>query len=247
MRSRSRTPPPSPACLQHINFSRKVGQTTLSDVKLQQLITHFNRYRLRNEDFEFPDLLGAAYEYLIAEFADSAGKKAGEFYTPRHVVRMMVRLVEPRAGMRVYDPCAGSGGMLVYSREYVEEHGEDARNLALYGQENNGTTWAITKMNMILHGITNADIANEDTLAAPQHKDESGELLLFDRVLTNPPFSHELRPTKGMEHKERFAFGFTPETGKKADLMFAQHVLSVLKPDGHRRHRHAARRPLPRR
>jgi type I restriction enzyme M protein len=77
--------------------------------------------------------------------------------------------------------------MLVYSREYVEEHGEDARNLALYGQENNGTTWAITKMNMILHGINNADIANEDTLAAPQHKDDSGELLRFDRLLTNPP------------------------------------------------------------
>jgi type I restriction enzyme M protein len=217
--------------LQHINFSRKVGQTTLSDAKLQQLITHFNRYRLRNEDFEFPDLLGAAYEYLIAEFADSAGRKAGEFYTPRHVVRMMVRLVEPHAGMRVYDPCAGSGGMLVYSREYVEEHGEDAKNLALYGQENNGTTWAITKMNMILHGINNADIANDDTLAAPQHRDESGELLRFDRVLTNPPFSIGYA-TKGMEYKERFRYGFTPETGKKADLMFAQHVLAVLSPEG---------------
>jgi type I restriction enzyme M protein len=217
--------------LQHINFSRKVGQTTLSDSKLQQLVDHFDRYRLRNEDFEFPDLLGAAYEYLIAEFADSAGRKAGEFYTPRQVVRMMVRLVEPQAGMRVYDPCVGSGGMLVYSREYVEEHGQDVRNLALYGQENNGTTWAISKMNMILHGINNADIANEDTLAVPQHKDESGELLLFDRVLTNPPFSIGY-VRKGMEHPERFSFGFMPETGKKADLMFAQHVLAVLKPDG---------------
>lgn len=217
--------------LQHINFSRKVGQTTLSDAKLQQLIDHFDRYRLRNEDFEFPDLLGAAYEYLIAEFADSAGRKAGEFYTPRQVVRMMVRLVEPQAGMRVYDPCAGSGGMLVYSREYVEEHGQDIRDLALYGQENNGTTWAISKMNMILHGINNADIANEDTLAEPQHRDEFGELLLFDRVLTNPPFSIGY-VRKGMEHAERFSFGFTPETGKKADLMFAQHVLAVLKPGG---------------
>ena len=101
--------------LQHIDFTRKVGQTTLPDRKLQQLIDHFDRYRLRNEDFEFPDLLGAAYEYLIGEFADSAGKKGGEFYTPRSVVRMMVRLVEPRAGMRVYDPCSGSGGMLIYS------------------------------------------------------------------------------------------------------------------------------------
>ena len=217
--------------IQHIDFTRKVGQTTLPDRKLQQLIDHFDRYRLRNEDFEFPDLLGAAYEYLIGEFADSAGKKGGEFYTPRAVVRMMVRLVKPRSGMRVYDPCSGSGGMLIYSREYVEEHGEDARDLALYGQENNGGTWAISKMNMILHGISNADIANEDTLAAPQHFDDSGELLLFDRVLTNPPFSQNY-DRKGMAHVERFVFGFTPETGKKADLMFAQHVLAVLQPDG---------------
>ena len=122
---------------------------------------------------------------------------------------MMVRLVGPQAGMRVYDPCAGSGGMLVYSREYVEEHGQDPRNLALYGQENNGTTWAISKMNMILHGINNADIANEDTLAAPRHKDESGERLLFDRVPTNPPFSISYA-RKGMEYAERFSYRFTP-------------------------------------
>jgi type I restriction enzyme M protein len=217
--------------VKHIDFTRKVGQTTLPDRKLQQLIDHFDRYRLRNEDFEFPDLLGAAYEYLIGEFADSAGKKGGEFYTPRSVVRMMVRLVEPRAGLRVYDPCSGSGGMLIYSREYVEEHGQDARDLALYGQENNGGTWAISKMNMILHGISNAQIANEDTLVDPQFFDDSGELLLFHRVLTNPPFSQNY-DRKGMTHPERFTFGFTPETGKKADLMFAQHVLAVLKPDG---------------
>jgi type I restriction enzyme M protein len=217
--------------VRHIDFTRQVGQTKLSDRKLQQLIGHFDRYRLRNEDFEFPDLLGAAYEYLIGEFADSAGKKGGEFYTPRAVVRMMVRLVEPGVGMRVYDPCSGSGGMLIYSREYIEEHGGDVHDLALYGQENNGGTWAISKMNMILHGIRNANIANEDTLIAPQHKDEDGELLRFHRVLTNPPFSQPYDRT-GMTFPERFRFGFTPEAGKKADLMFAQHVLAVLEPDG---------------
>ncbi len=217
--------------LQHIDFTRKAGQTSLSDKKLQQLIDHFDRYRLRNEDFEFPDLLGAAYEYLIGEFADSAGKKGGEFYTPRAVVRMMVRLVGPRAGMRIYDPCSGSGGMLIYAKEYVEEHGENARNLALYGQENNGGTWAISKMNMILHGIADADIRNEDTLANPDHIGDDGELMTFDRVLTNPPFSQNYERS-GMEFPERFGYGFTPETGKKADLMFAQHVLSVLKPNG---------------
>jgi type I restriction enzyme M protein len=121
--------------------------------------------------------------------------------------------------------------MLIYSREYVEEHGVDIRDLALYGQENNGGTWAISKMNMILHGIRNADIANEDTLSAPQHRDEYGELLRFHRVLTNPPFSQNYDRT-GMTFPERFSFGLTPEIGKKADLMFAQHVLAVLEPGG---------------
>ncbi|MDP9486944.1 MAG: type I restriction-modification system subunit M, partial [Actinomycetota bacterium] len=127
----------------HIDFNRQVGKSRLSDSKLRELIQHFNRYRLRNEDFEFPDLLGAAYEYLIGEFADSAGKKGGEFYTPRDVVRLMTRITKPEQGMRLYDPCVGSGGMLILSREYVEEHGGDASDLSLFGQDDNGTTWAI--------------------------------------------------------------------------------------------------------
>jgi type I restriction enzyme M protein len=218
--------------VQHIDFNRKVGQTSIKDVSLQKLIDHFSRYRLRNEDFEFPDLLGAAYEYLIGEFADSAGKKGGEFYTPRAVVRMMIRLVEPKAGMRVYDPCAGSGGMLIYAREYVEEHGGDRANLSLYGQEFNGGTWAIAKINMVLHGINNAVLENDDTLTTPKHVEPDGTLTRFDRVLTNPPFSQNYH-REGMQHREeRFGFGWAPETGKKADLMFAQHVLAVLEDDG---------------
>ena len=90
--------------VQHIDFTRKVGQSSIPDKKLRDLIVHFSKYRLRNEDFEFPDLLGAAYEYLIGEFADSAGKKGGEFYTPRSVVRMMVGLIEPQEGMRSTTP-----------------------------------------------------------------------------------------------------------------------------------------------
>ena len=172
--------------LQHIDFNRKVGQSTISDKRLRQLIDHFSRYRLRNEDFEFPDLLGAAYEYLIGEFADSAGKKGGEFYTPRSVVRMMVEIAQPSEGMRIYDPCSGSGGMLILSNQYVEEHGGNPRNLALFGQEDNGGVWSISKMNMILHGISDADLRNGDTLAEPLHVD-AGELMRFDRVITNPP------------------------------------------------------------
>lgn len=215
--------------LQHISFQKKVGQTSLTDKKLRELIDHFEEHRLRNEDFEFPDLLGAAYEYLIREFADSAGKKGGEFYTPRSVVRMMVRLAQPQEGMSVYDPCAGSGGMLVLSSEYVEEHGGDPRNVALYGQEANGGVWSIAKMNMILHGCE-AKLHNDDTLAAPGHT-KGGELIRFDRVMTNPPFSLNY-VAEGIPFPERFGYGWCPETGKKADLMFVQHMLAVLKPGG---------------
>jgi type I restriction enzyme M protein len=216
--------------LQHIDFNRTVGQSKITDKKWRDLITHFSKVPLRNSDFEFPDLLGAAYEYLIRDFADSAGKKGGEFYTPRSVVRMMVRLVDPVQGMRIYDPCSGSGGMLIYSRNHVAEHGGDPNDLVLAGQESNGTTWSISKMNMILHGIKDADLRNEDTLADPQHV-AGGELMKFDRVITNPPFSQNYS-RDGIPFPERFKYGWTPETGKKADLMFLQHMLAVLRPGG---------------
>ncbi len=216
--------------LGHIDFTKKVGQSTLPDKRLRDLIMHFSEVRLRNEDFEFPDLLGAAYEYLIRDFADSAGKKGGEFYTPRSVVRMMVRIIEPQEGMKIYDPCAGSGGMLVLSKEYLDEHGLNSKNLGLYGQESNGGVWSISKMNMLLHGIPDADVRNDDTLAAPQHT-EGGELMRFDRVITNPPFSQNYEK-KDLAFPERFRFGWCPEGGKKADLMFVQHMLAVLRPGG---------------
>ena len=216
--------------LQHIDFNRRVGTTTVSDKKWRDLIDHFSKYRLCNEDFEFPDLLGAAYEYLIRDFADSAGKKGGEFYTPRPVVQLMVRLVDPQEGMAIYDPCSGSGGMLIYTHKHVADNGGDPRNLVLAGQENNGTTWSISKMNMLLHGIRDADLANDDTLTSPKHV-SGGELKRFDRVITNPPFSQNYDKAL-LAHTERFRYGYTPEGGKKADLMFLQHMLAVLKRDG---------------
>ncbi|MFE7837371.1 N-6 DNA methylase [Streptomyces sp. NPDC057474] len=217
--------------LDHIDFTRKVGNSPLSATAVRDLIDHFGRYQLRNEDFEFPDLLGHAYEYLIGEFADEGGKKGGQFYTPRSVIRMMVRLVEPQEGQSVYDPCCGSGGMLILAKEYVEEHGQDASTLAVYGQEENGSAWAMARMNMLLHGMTGEGIAHGDTLADPKHEDAQGELLRFDRVLTNPPFAQNYK-RKGMPHPERMSYGWAPESGKKADLMFIQHVLTVLEPDG---------------
>lgn len=216
--------------LQHIDFNRRVGTTTVSDKKWRDLIDHFSKFRLRNEDFEFPDLLGAAYEYLIRDFADSAGKKGGEFYTPRAVVQLMVRLVDPQEGMSIYDPCSGSGGMLIYARNHVADNGGNAANLFLAGQGNNGTTWSISKMNMLLHGIRDADLRNNDTLTNPEHT-RDGELMRFDRVITNPPFSQNYDKSQ-LAHTERFRYGYTPEGGKKADLMFLQHMLAVLKTDG---------------
>lgn len=216
--------------LAHIDFNRRLGQSKIPDKRLRDLITHFSRYRLRDEDFEYPDLLGAAYEYLIRDFADSAGKKGGEFYTPRSVVRMMVQIAEPQEGQRIYDPCSGSGGMLVLAKEYLDERRMNSRNLGLYGQESNGSVWAISQMNMLLHGIPDANIRNGDTLAEPMHT-EGGELMRFDRVLTNPPFSQNYS-RDGIPHPERFRFGFCPESGKKADLMFVQHMISVLRPGG---------------
>jgi len=216
--------------LKHIDFNATKGKIRLKEQQLVDLIHHFNKYRLRNEDFEFPDLLGAAYEYLLKEFADSAGKKGGEFYTPSHVKTLMVRLVKPQEGMTIYDPTVGSGGFLIESRQYVEAIGQDPRNLALYGQELNGVTWSICKMNMILHGIPDAHIENEDTLTTPKFI-ENGYIKKFDRILANPPFSQNYSRAN-MEFPERFKYGFTPETGKKADLMFLQHMISSLKDDG---------------
>ncbi len=227
--------------LEHIDFSRKVGQSKIPDIKLRQLISHFSVHRLRNEDFEFPDLLGAAYEYLIGEFADSAGKKGGEFYTPRSVVRMMVRLVKPEQQHSVYDPCVGSGGMLILAKEYIDEHGGDGTRADLCGQEANGTVWSIAKMNMLLHGISTADLRNDDTLAEPQHTD-GGELMRFDRVLSNPPFSINWGTTDTDRagqpvwapkfRAERFRYGEVPLGSKKADLMFLQHMVAVTRDGG---------------
>ncbi|AFO92722.1 SAM-dependent DNA methyltransferase [Phaeobacter inhibens] len=225
--------------LDHIDFTRKVGQSKISDQKLRQLINHFGEIRLRNEDFEFPDLLGAAYEYLIGEFADSAGKKGGEFYTPRSVVRMMVRLLKPTLEHDIYDPCCGSGGMLIAAKDYIDEHGQDGRRANLFGQENSGTVWSIAKMNMLLHGINSADLRNEDTLGEPQHV-EDGELRRFDRILTNPPFSinwgskdkdRSGEYTWQPKFRERF-FHEVPLGSKKADLMFLQHMLAVSRDGG---------------
>lgn len=216
----------------NIDFNEIKGKTKIPDQKWKDLLDHFDqpKFVLVNDNFEFPDLLGAAYEYLIKFFADSAGKKGGEFYTPAEVVRLLVQLVKPEAGNEIYDPTVGSGGFLIQSHQYIEEQGQDPNDLALYGQDSNGTVWAICNMNMILHNITRFTIENGDTLEDPQIT-ENGRIRTFDRVLANPPFSQNYNRAN-TKFTGRFR-EWCPETGKKADLMFVQHMVASLKPKGH--------------
>ena len=203
----------------------------LSDNKLQDLLSHFSKYRLRSVDFESPDLLGDAYEYLIKQFADSAGKKGGEFYTPGEVVWLLVSLLKPGSGMKIYDPTAGSGGMLIQTRNYLIKQGENPQNLSLYGQEMNQNTWAISKMNMFLHGVFNSDIRQGDTLGDPKHT-RGGELMSFDRVIANPPFSLKKWGKKAADSDPygRYSYGTPPKDA--GDLAFIQHMIASLNSEG---------------
>lgn len=211
-----------------VDFNKK---DKISDKKLRDLISHFGKYRLRNTDFENPDLMGSAYEYLIKMFADSAGKKGGEFYTPSEVVNLLVRLIKPESGMRIYDPTCGSGGMLIQSRQYLIENNDDPRNISLYGQEDNLGTWAICKINMFLHSVFNADIKKGDTIREPKHLN-NGELMTFDRVIANPPFSLAKwgKEEANNDSFGRFSYGTPPkDTG---DLAFVQHMIASLNAKG---------------
>ena len=215
---------------QHIDFNYRVGHSCLTDQQFRDLIIHFDRYHLSDEDFEFPGVFGYVYQRLVARFANLAGNKSSELCTPLEITQLMARLVKPQSGQRIYDPCVGSGGMLVQSLQYVRETEDEdaARNMSFYGQENNDSVWSTCKMSMILHGVLDADIRKGDTLVEPKHLDDNGNLLQYDCVLSNPPFNQSYTQ-KGLIFPERFQHGFTPEKGKKANLMFAQHMLAVLR------------------
>jgi type I restriction enzyme M protein len=243
--------------LQHVLTATQFGdKRVLSDAVLQRLLRHFNQYKLGNADMYKADMLGDAYEYLIKQFADDAGKKGGEFYTPKAVVQLVVELIDPRPGQSVYDPTCGSGGMLVESAHHIARlpNGKllgDKPNVLLFGQEKNLGTWAISKLNLYLHNM-HAKIERGDTLVDPKHLD--GDFLrTFDRVIANPPFSakswwsplelsneaesqNDEKKTKKPNYKlvndpfGRFTYGTPPRS--YADLAFAQHMLASLKADG---------------
>lgn len=230
----------------------------LSNELLMRLLRHFNQHKLGNKNLYKADLLGDAYEYLIGKFADDAGKKGGEFYTPHEVVELIVKLIDPQPGHEIYDLTCGCGGMLVESARHIKENYANGTvmgkpNCKLYGQEKNLGTWAIAKLNMFLHNL-DGDIKRGDTLVNPLHKSGEG-LQTFDRVIANPPFSikewweplevnkktkidkkgkeTEVAPKYATELKDkfgRFGLGIAPRT--KADLAFVQHMIASTKDDG---------------
>ena len=213
------------------NDERRLGDAKNRDTVLARLVQHFSQVSLRNDRMAEPDLLGRAYEYLIEQFADDAGKKGGEFYTPRMVVKLIVELLAPTERMRICDPTTGSGGMLIECAHYIERKKGNPRNLTLHGQEKNLSTWAICKMNMLLQGLPDARIEKGDTIRDPKLVDE-GELLLYDRVIANPPFSLDEwgRDVAASDGYGRFRFGVPPKT--KGDLAFVQHMVAVLNARG---------------
>jgi type I restriction enzyme M protein len=163
----------------------------LSDALLKDLLEHFSALPLGNQSVT-SDVLGDAYEYLIRKFADATNKKAGEFYTPRPIVRLMIDMLDPKEGETIYDPACGTGGMLLAAGEHVREAHGDVKRLwgKLYGQEKNLTTSSIARMNLFLHGVEDFQIVRGDTLRNPAFYD-AGRLATFDCVIANPPFSLE--------------------------------------------------------
>ncbi len=206
----------------------------LNDEALNKLVVHFSKegYSLANSNLAEPDILGRAYEYLIAEFADDAGKKGGEFYTPNGVVRLLVRILQPEEGMRICDPACGSGGMLIECTHYLKEQKKNHMNISLFGQEKNLNTWAIAKMNLLLHGILDARIERGDTMAEPKLV-EDNSLMLFDRVIANPMWNQKEWSRELFETGDpygRAKYGVPPKSS--GDWMWIQHMLATLKYEG---------------
>ena len=203
------------------------------DNVLLALVTHFSKKdrRLGNLNLENEDVFGQAYEYLLEQFADSAGKKAGEFFTPREVVRLLVTLMKPTEKMKICDPTCGSGGMLIWARKYLEEHNKNPKDITLHGQERTSGNYGMCVMNMIVHGIENFRIEKENIHTNPLLV-ENGKLIKYDMVIANYPFSRDWDSAKGSRDPfGRYEFGVPPSKGK-ADYAFIQHMYSILKNNG---------------
>jgi len=216
------------------------GQRIIDDQTLARLIQVLSRHRLGLEDVE-PDILGRAYEYLIRKFAEGQGQSAGEFYTPREVAILMAHVLEPEPGMEVYDPCCGSGGLLIKCHlRLLETHGElhngrrrlppHVAPLKLFGQEINPSTFAMARMNAVIHDME-AEIGLGNTMTSPAFTEGDGRLRRFHLVTANPMWNQDY-PINVYEHDsyERFRFGIPPASS--ADWGWIQHMYASLKEGG---------------
>lgn len=214
----------------NVDFNSEVllGKTKERNAILKHLIEDFNNPQLdlRPSRLSGNDVIGDSYEYLIANFASDAGKKGGEFFTPGEVSTLLAKLVEAQEGDRIYDPTCGSGSLLIKASKEVGNH-----NFAIYGQEKNGQTQALSKMNMFLHEINDAKIEWGDTLRNPLHK-EDDHIMRFDVVVANPPFSLDKwgHDDVANDPYKRFGYGLPPRS--KGDYAFIEHMISSLNENG---------------
>ncbi|WP_419602037.1 HsdM family class I SAM-dependent methyltransferase, partial [Thiolapillus sp.] len=216
--------------------SNKLGDDKQKNEILRHVLEDFNKpeLNLRPSRIGTLDVIGNAYEYLIKNFAATSGKKAGEFYTPPEVSDLIAELLEPKEGDEICDPACGSGSLLMKCGRKIREKYNGSKKYALFGEEAIGSTWALAKMNMFLHGEDNHRIEWGDTLRNPKllNKDES--LMHFDIVTANPPFSLEKWGHDEAEHDRwgRFRRGIPPKT--KGDYAFILHMIETLKPSSGR-------------
>lgn len=208
------------------NSESNLGPAKDRNRRLKNLLTDFEVLDLRPTNLEGNDIIGDAYEYLISRFASDAGKKAGEFYTPSEVSTLLAKLVEPKDGERICDPTCGSGSLLLKAAKEVGN-----KNVSLYGQEVNGSTWALARMNMFLHEMDNARIEWGDTINNPQLREEDN-LMKFDIVVANPPFSLDKWGAEeaAADRYNRFHRGVPPKS--KGDYAFITHMIETLNEHG---------------
>lgn len=197
--------------------------------RLIRLIDHFGQHDLRPSRMS-DDLLGGGYEYLLKRFSDDSGTSAGQFYTPRSVVRLLTRILDPQPKETVYDPACGSAGMLIEAAATVKTHGGSVAQMRFYGQEVNQTSTAIGRMNLFLHQVEDAKILREDTLRTPRFVDSRGKLDQFDVVLANPPFSlKDWGSENWAADPHKRAIGGVPPNNK-GDFAWVQHMIASMKP-----------------
>lgn len=207
------------------NSEANLGQTKDRNRRLKNLLADFSELDLQPSHLEGNDIIGDAYEFLISQFASDAGKKAGEFYTPGEVSTLLAKLVDPQPGNRICDPACGSGSLLI---KVAKEVGSN--NFSVYGQENNGSTWALARMNMFLHEMDNADIEWGDTINNPRLL-EGDQLMKFHIVVANPPFSLDKWGADNAlaDQFNRFHRGVPPKS--KGDYAFITHMIETTYED----------------